>query len=50
MRVYDPQSGEVIEDFKTYAKQFALRYGIDILRVDNLMGNPYYVSGATKKK
>lgn len=50
MRVYDPQSGKVIEDFKTYAKQFALRYGIDILRVDNLRGNPHYVSGATKKK
>lgn len=50
MRVYDPQCGRVITDFKTYAKKFKLSTGIRILRVDNLRGNPHYVSGATKKR
>lgn len=50
MRVYDPQCGKVISDFKTYAKQISLVYGINVLRVDNLRGNPHYVSGAAKKK
>ena len=50
MRIYDPQCGMVISDFKTYAKRFSLVYGISILRVDNLRGNPHYVSGATKKR
>lgn len=49
MRVYDPQNGRVITDFATYAKQFALKWGIDILRVDTLRANPHYASGATKK-
>lgn len=50
MRIYDPQCGMVITDFKAYAKRFSLVYGISILRVDNLRGNPHYVSGATKKR
>lgn len=50
MRIYDPQCGMVITDFKAYAKHFSLVYGISILRVDNLRGNPHYVSGATKKR
>ena len=50
MQVYDPQSGKVITDFKTYAKQFKLSHGISVLRVDNLRGNPHYVSGATRRK
>lgn len=50
MRVYDPQCGKVISDFKTYAKRISLVYGINVLRVDNLRGNPHYVSGAAKKK
>ena len=50
MRVYDPQCGKVISDFKTYAKRISLVYGINVLRVDNLRGNPHYVSGATKKR
>lgn len=50
MRIYDPQCGTVITDFKAYAKRFSLVYGISILRVDNLRGNPHYVSGATKKR
>jgi hypothetical protein len=50
MRVYDPQCGMVITDFKAYAKRISLVYGISILRVDNLRGNPHYVSGATKKR
>lgn len=50
MRVYDPQCGMVITDFKAYAKRISLVYGINILRVDNLRGNPHYVSGATKKR
>lgn len=50
MRIYDPQCGMVITDFKAYAKSFSLVYGISILRVDNLRGNPHYVSGATKKR
>lgn len=50
MRIYDPQCGMVITDFKAYAKRFSLVYGICILRVDNLRGNPHYVSGATKKR
>lgn len=50
MRIYDPQCGMAITDFKAYAKRFSLVYGISILRVDNLRGNPHYVSGATKKR
>lgn len=50
MRIYDPQCGMVITDFKAYAKRISLVYGISILRVDNLRGNPHYVSGATKKR
>ena len=50
IQVYDPQNGKVITDFRTYAKQFKLSHGISVLRVDNLRGNPHYVSGATRRK
>lgn len=50
MRVYDPQCGKVISDFRTYAEDISLASGIRILRVDNLRANPHYVSGAAKKK
>lgn len=49
MRVYDPQTGNVISDFAAYSKRMSLRHGINVLRVDGLRGNPHYVSGATKK-
>ncbi len=39
LRIYDPQNGKIIHDFKEYAKDFSLRYGIDVLRVDNLSVN-----------
>ncbi len=36
LRIYDPQNGKIIEDFNKYAKDFSLKTGIKVLRVDNL--------------
>lgn len=46
LRIYDPQCGEVISDFATYAKRF-LHGSLKILRVDTLRINPLY-SGCLK--
>lgn len=45
MRYYDPQNGEIIDDFAIYAEDFDLRFGIGSLRVDNLLINTDIVSG-----
>lgn len=39
LRVYDPQNGKIIDNFKAYAKDFSLRQGINVLRVDGLKVN-----------
>lgn len=47
--VYDPQNGKKIADFKKYAKDFSLRYGINVLRVDNKLINTNIIDGVVHK-
>lgn len=49
LRIYDPQNGEMIMDFKNYAKEFSLRFGISVLRVDNLNVNLEWIAGIVSK-
>lgn len=49
LRIYDPQNGEIITDFATYAKEFSLRSGIRILRVDNLRVNLEWIADVVNK-
>ena len=47
--IYDPQIGKKIEDFKRYAKDFSLKYGINVLRVDNKLINTDIINGVVHK-
>lgn len=49
LRVYDPQNGKIIQDFKTYAKRFSLAGGISVLRVDELRINTSIINGVVKE-
>lgn len=44
IRIYDPQTGKII-NWKDYAKDISNRYGINILRVDNLLINDEIIDG-----
>jgi hypothetical protein len=49
LRIYDPQNGKIIKDFKTYAKRFSLASGIRVLRVDDLRINTSIINGVVKE-
>lgn len=49
LRVYDPQNGKIIQDFKTYAKRFSLAYGIKVLRIDELRFNTSIINGVVRE-
>lgn len=48
LRVYDPQNGNLITDFKAYSRRFSLTYGIKILRVDNLTASTEVIREVVK--
>lgn len=47
--IYDPQNGKKIDDFKRYAKNFSLKWGIGIVRVDNKLINTEIIDGVVHK-
>lgn len=49
LRIYDPQTGQIITDWKAYASRFGLRSGIDVLRVDGLGLNTSIIKGVVLK-
>lgn len=49
LRIYDPQNGKIIEDFNKYAKDFSLKTGIRVLRVDNLDINKLLIKDVVYK-
>lgn len=49
IRVYDPQTGEVISNFRKYADRIAPKYGINVLKVDNLLINTDIIDGVVHK-
>ena len=49
LRIYDPQTGQVITNFEAYAKPINLRDGIEVLRVDTLQINTDIIAGVVTK-
>lgn len=53
LRIYDPQNGRIIKDFKAYTSNISLAKGLSVLRVDNLRMNIKIINGivnVSKKK
>ncbi len=49
LRLYDPQEGKIISNNKDYLKQIKLKYGIDVLKVDDLDFNIDIIDEILKK-
>ena len=46
--IYDPQTGKM-KNWKELSKEISLRYGVSVLRVDNLLVNTDIIDGIVKK-
>lgn len=46
--IYDPQTGKM-KNWKELSKEISLRYGVNVLRVDNLLVNTDIIDGIVKK-
>ena len=46
--IYDPQTGEM-KNWRELSKEISLRYGVNVLRVDNLLVNTDIINGIVKK-
>jgi len=46
--IYDPQTGKM-KNWKELSKKISLRYGVSVLRVDNLLVNTDIIDGIVKK-
>lgn len=47
--IYDPQNGKTIDNFRSYAKNFSLRSGIGIVKVDKMLINTDIIDGVVHK-
>lgn len=48
IRIYDPQTGR-LGDWKVISKEISLKYGVNVLRVDNLLVNTDIIDGVVRK-
>ena len=46
--IYDPQTGKM-KNWRELSKEISLRYGVNVLRVDNLLVNTDIINGIVKK-
>ena len=46
--IYDPQTGK-IKNWGELSKEISLKYGVNVLRVDNLLVNTDIINGIVKK-